>query len=170
MKLGNWCLVFLGLSLLGSTAVPCYLPEALRPDLFVVMTVFLAVRAPTSEALPLCWFTGLGKDLLSGGPLGGYALLYLTVGLAMLWVRSSPGARSALAYAVLGCLAYLVTESVYLGVASAHAGVWPAGRALRALLTASLVTAGLTPVCVWGLDRLGGWLGTRKRYRFGSAY
>ena len=166
MRLGKLGAVFLGVSLLASVVLPRYLPAALRPDLFVILTVFLAMRAPREEALPLCWCTGLVSDLLSCGPLGVYALLHMTVALAILRTRASVDPRLAVTYAMFGFLASLMTGAANLGVISLHAERWPRGAMLGVVLTSSLVTGGLAPFCVWALARLGGWPRTARRYRF----
>ena len=61
--------------------------------------------------------TGLAKDLLSAGPLGQYALLYLAAGAAIARMRPALDARSALTGAALAWAA-----------AFAHRNASPRGR------------------------------------------
>lgn len=166
MKWRKWFLIFIGVCLLGSVAVPRYLPGSLRPDVFVIIMVFAAVRAPARQAIALCWLTGLGKDLMSGTSLGAYALLYLLTGLAIIRFRTAANVRLAVTRAAIGFLAALAIESVYLAAAAVRTGDWPTARTASVLVTASLVTGVSTAACAWLLDRVGGWLGIRRRRHF----
>ena len=168
MKLANWFLVLLVFALLGSVAIPRYVPESFRPDLFVIMMVFVAICAPRDEALPLCWLIGLAKDLVSGEPLGGYAVLHLAAGFAILRARDATNTRLVVVQALLGFLAALGTESLHFLIASARARLRPTYGDLRTLVMASLLTALLAPICVWALRRFTARLRLRRRYRFGT--
>jgi len=167
MRLGKWFLLLLLFSLLGSVIIPRYVPESFRPDFFVMLTVFLALQAPRHELLQLCWCTGLAKDLLCGGPLGGYALLCLATGAVVMRFRFSSYARLLLGQIVLGFLAGFLAELAYVAVWSLHALEWPPAGTVGVLLSASLVTGILTPGCLRLLDRLRRWLGIRRRSVFG---
>ena len=85
MRVGSWLLALAVVALLACGPLPRYIPPAWRPDIFVILVVFAALRAEPGrdgDALALCWLTGLAKDLLSSGPVGQYALLYLAAGAA----------------------------------------------------------------------------------------
>ena len=168
MKLANWFTALLVFALLGSVAIPRYVPEPFRPDLFVIMTLFAAICAPRDEALPLCWLTGLAKDLVSDGPLGAYAVLHLAAGFAILRARDTTNTRLIIAQALLGFLAALGTESLHFSIASARARLYPTSGDLRTLAMTSLLTALLAPICVSALRRFTARLGLRRRYRFGT--
>ena len=162
MKWGNWSLVLIMFCLLGSVALPRYVPGAIRPDCLIILMVFVAVRARGKRALGVCWTLGLVRDMLSGGPLGGYALLYLIAGLAVLRVRATVNLRPVPAQAPVGFLAALAIELAYLAIGSFRSGIWPPAGAVRVLFTASLATGVLIAACAWLLDRLL----IRKRHRF----
>jgi rod shape-determining protein MreD len=164
MRLLNWFMVLLGLALLASVALPRYLPEAARPDLFVIMVVFVLLRAETEEILPLCWVTGLAKDLLSAGPLGEYALLYLILAMVLVRIRSSVNAYFVTTYAGLGFATSFLTDSVYAWTC-ARVGLSLAPGASRALLTAALATGLAAPFLFWAFDGMGGWLRDSRRWR-----
>ena len=164
MRFGNWFLTLAATALLASVAIPRYTSEAWRPDLFAIMAIFVALRGGVEEALPLCWVTGLVKDLLSAGPLGQYALLYLLAGMAVLHLRSFLNPRVAAVHAALTFSVAFLTESISAW-AGAAAGLWPAPETFRGILTASMVTACLAPLMIGTLDRMGKWLGIqRPRY------
>ena len=57
--------------------------ELLRPDLALILTVFVALRVPGSHGAALVFVVGLLQDSLSGLPLGCSALVGLGVWLAL---------------------------------------------------------------------------------------
>jgi len=155
-------------SLAGSVVLPVCVPEVLRPEFFVILVVFVAVRAQRRQALGICWCIGLAKDLLSSGPPGGYALLYLIAATAIVRIRSEAETRSVVTYAPYAFVASLATETVYLLAVSVRSGTWLIGGSLRVLLTSSLATAILMLPCAWALSRFVGRTGLRRRYHLGS--
>lgn len=99
--------------------------------------------------------TGLAKDLLSSGPVGEYALLYLAAGAAISRIRPAWGARSAAAGAALAWAAAFATESVAAWALGREGGsLWPAPGAFRGVLGASLITACVAWPFFMSLDRL----------------
>ena len=161
MRFGNWFLTLAATALLASVTIPRYTAEAWRPDLFAIMAIFVALRGGTEEVLPLCWVTGLVKDLLSAGPLGQYALLYLLAGMAILHLRSFLNARMAAVHAGLAFSIAFLTESISAWAGAAF-GLWSPSGTLRGILTAAIVTACLAPLVIGTLDRMGKWLGVRR--------
>ena len=158
MRLGGWFLALTVVVLLACGPLPRYLPPGWRPDLFVILVTFVALRAEpgqAADALTLCWMTGLAKDLLSAGPVGEYALLYLAAGAAFLRVRPALGARSAAAGAALAWAAALFTECVAAWAVGREGGrLWTMPGAFRGVLSASLVTACVAWPSFWCLDHL----------------
>ena len=166
MRFGSWLLALAVAALLACGPLPRHIPPEWRPDLFVILVAFAALRAPpghSAEALTLCWMTGLAKDLLSAGPLGQYALLYLAAGAAIARARPALGARSAAAGAALAWAAALLTEGVAAWAVGREGGrLWPMSGAFRGVLSASLITACVAWPCFRCLDRL---LGRRGKAR-----
>ena len=158
MRVGSWLLALAVVALLACGPLPRHLPPGWRPDLFVILVVFVALRAPAeraAEALALCWMTGLAKDLLSSGPVGQYALLCLAAGAAIGRSRPAWGASSAAAGAALAWAAAFATESVAAwAIGRAGGSLWPMPGAFRGVLSASLVTACAAWPFFIGLDRL----------------
>jgi rod shape-determining protein MreD len=140
MRLGKWLLALLTAALLACVPLARHAPSPWRPDLFMILAAFAALRAEGADALALCWMTGLAKDLLSAGPPGEYALLYLAAGAAMVRVRAWMGARAAPTAAALVWAAAAATECV-AAWASARQGLWAAPGAFGGVLSASLITA-----------------------------
>ena len=168
MRFLRWLLLAFGACLLQSVVAPRYLPGPFRPELLLLMAAFVAMRSPDGEALPLCWLLGLLRDVLSCGPLGAYALMYLIVGLLLPRLRAYLSPRSLVAHALLGFAACLTVEMVYLVADSVRLGIAPSAAAAGALFITSLATGCLTPVSFHVLERMRPWLGLRKPYSFGT--
>ncbi len=146
------------MALLACGPLPRHVPPAWRPDLFLVLAVFAALRAQPGRgagALALCWSTGLAKDLLSSGPVGQYALLYLAAGAAIARLRPALDPRSAASGAALAWAAAFATECVAAWAAGRESGgLRPMPGAFRGVLSASLVTACVAWPFFRCLDRL----------------
>jgi len=168
MRLLRWLLLALGACLLQSVVAPRYLPGPFRPELLLLMAAFVAMRGPDDEALPVCWLLGLLRDVLSCGPLGAYALMYLLIGLLLPRLRASLNPRSLVTHGLLGFAACLVVETLYLVADSVRLGIAPPAAAAGALFITSLATGCLTPISFHVLERMRPWLGLRKPYTFGA--
>jgi rod shape-determining protein MreD len=169
MRTGGWLLALAVGALLACGPLPRWAAPGWRPDLFLILTVYAALRAPpgrAASALALCWMTGLAKDLLSAGPVGQYALLYLAAGAAIARVRPALGARSAAAGAALAWAAAFATESVAAWAVGRDSGrLWPSSGAFRGVLSASLVTACVAWPLFRCLDRLLFRKGKGRRFK-----
>jgi rod shape-determining protein MreD len=73
----------LGAVLLQTSVLPDYLLSFYKPDLLLVLMVFLTLRAPTATSLPAAYSLGLLKDCLSGLYLGLNAFSFLIVYLVL---------------------------------------------------------------------------------------
>lgn len=69
--------------LLQTSVLPNYLISLYKPDLLLVLMVFLALRAPISTSLPAAYGLGLLKDCLSGLYFGLNAFSFLIVYLVL---------------------------------------------------------------------------------------
>ncbi len=163
MRRINWFLLLFAAALLTWTALPRYLPEGLRPDLILIVVLFTALSAPPEDALPLSWVAGLVKDVLTTGPLGQYALLYLLLAALLLRLKPLFDTRAALARVLIGAAAHLACEGAGLLIEGMRAGVWPDAAARNLLLLSALVTGILTPLLSRPLDRIAGRLGLERR-------
>jgi len=97
-------LVLVTLAVVQSAVLPHYLEPAFKPDLLLVLMVFLALRAATSISLPAAYGLGLLKDCLSGIYLGLNALSFLVVYLVLKSVSERLYVQS--------CLLFVLTVSV----------------------------------------------------------
>jgi len=75
--------VLLTVVALQASVLPCYLDSAFKPDLLLVLMVYLALRMPTGVSLPAAYGLGLLKDCLSSVYLGlngfSFLVVYLTI-------------------------------------------------------------------------------------------
>jgi len=166
VRLHNWALVFIVFALAATVVLPRYVTGQMRPDAFIIMIVFISVRAPHKQALALCWATGLARDIISGGPLGAYALIYLASGFVIMRARTTTNLSMAPTRAVVGFFAAFLAEWLHAAATGRSTGLWPTAGATNLLLTASLMTGICTAFCAWILDRNGKWLGIRGRHGF----
>jgi rod shape-determining protein MreD len=73
----------LGVTLLQTSVLPQYLTSPYKPDLLLVLMVFLTLRLPPATSLPAAYGLGLLKDCLSGLYLGLNAWSFLVVYLIL---------------------------------------------------------------------------------------
>ncbi|MDY0383514.1 rod shape-determining protein MreD [Trichlorobacter sp.] len=94
-----------------SAVLPHYLEPAFKPDLLLVLMVFLALRAETSVSLPAAYGLGLLKDCLSGIYLGLNAFSFLVVYLVLKSVSERLNVQS--------CLLFVLTVSAATAASAA---------------------------------------------------
>lgn len=167
MRFATWLILLLGIILLCTAVFPAVLPPLLRPDLFAILIIFLALRGRRDHILQTCWLIGLLKDIVSGAHLGAYALIYLLAALALLRLRRLLNTRTARAQILLGFAVPFTTEILLLAPALIHSRPLLISAALKTLIPAALITAGLTPIVLILLDHIKPQLGLHKRVVFG---
>lgn len=96
--------VIVAVAAFQAAVVPHYLEPAFKPDLLLVLMVYLALRSPTSVSLPAAYGLGLLKDCLSGIYLGLNAFSFLVVYLVLKSVSERLYVQS--------CLLFVLTVSV----------------------------------------------------------
>jgi rod shape-determining protein MreD len=67
------------LGVLQSTLISLIFPSYLKPDLMILLVIFLGVSFPLLPGTFLVLFCGLLYDTFSGGVLGLFAFIYLTI-------------------------------------------------------------------------------------------
>jgi len=144
----------------GALAVPVH-GHWTRPDLVLVMGVFVALYYKPQPTLVAAWCMGLGADLTSvTGRLGLGALLFAGVLTGLCLVRGILNRGWVLTQSAVTFAAVLVVHSAWYAMARYLGGADPAP--LRSLEEAALdaVYAGiLAPYVIWLLLRLRGPLG-----------
>jgi len=64
---------------LQTTSVCFLIPSPFKPDFFLILVYWTSLRLPFAFGVALCFGGGMLVDLLSGSPLGLFALLYCLV-------------------------------------------------------------------------------------------
>jgi rod shape-determining protein MreD len=134
---------------LQTAVLPVHIATPFKPDLLLVITVYLALRGTFRTGAPLAWLMGLIKDVFSGLYLGLNAITFLVVFLVIKNVADRLYAESSFLFVVTVAVATLgsVTANLLLlfmftqtpGIAfSMTSGIIP--HILTNAFVASLVT------------------------------
>jgi len=138
------------LVLLQTSVLPQYLSTLYKPDLLLVLMVFLALRAPVATSLPAAYSLGLLKDCLSGLYLGLNAFSFLLVYLVLKAISDRLYVQNALLLVLtvsLSTLATMLINTVLLSIFSEANGIFSSlltamvPHILMNAFVASLVTA-----------------------------
>lgn len=85
---------------LQTTVLPIHIATPFKPDLLLVITVFLALRGTFASGAPLAWLLGLLKDVFCGLYLGLSAFTFLVIFLVIKGVADRLYAESAFLFVV----------------------------------------------------------------------
>lgn len=110
----KWLFILYAISILQASILPQYLLPAFRPDLLLVLMVFLALRAPASVGLPAAYGIGLVKDSLGGLYFGLSAFSFLAVYLLLRSLSDRMYVHSGLLFVIAVSASTLVSASVSL--------------------------------------------------------
>jgi len=142
-------------ALLQGTVAPLVAIGGARPLLPILVAGSWAVAAGAREAVWWAFLGGLASDLLSGGPLGAFALASLPP-VAAIGIREGGSSRPTpiVLAAVLVGVAALVAALLYLGILVATAQ--PVGSVPLAAGTAvaSAIYTGLLALAIYPVARL----------------
>ena len=105
--------ILLSVLLLETSVFPKYLMPAFKPDLLLVIMVFLALRAPLKTSLPSAYGLGLLIDCVGGIYLGLNAFSFLAVYIVL-------KSLSDLLYVRNGLLFVLTVTAVTAGVLASN--------------------------------------------------
>ena len=94
--------VLLAMSLQASL-LPVFVLPPFRPDLLLVIMVFIALRGTLATGAPLAWFLGLCKDVCSGLYLGLNACTFLISYLIIKNLSDRLYADSAILFVMTVC-------------------------------------------------------------------
>ena len=119
-------MVVVALVLLQTSVLTQYLATPYKPDLLLILMVFLALRAPVSTSLPAAYGLGLLKDCLSGLYLGLNAFSFLIVFLVLKALSDRLYVQNALLLVLtvsLSTLATMLINTVLLTIFSEANGI-----------------------------------------------
>lgn len=134
-------------------------------DLFLVLTLWTALRAPPWDARLAAWVVGMAQSLESTGPLGAHAVAHGVTGWLLTMLREGVNTRSfsgrflaTFLAAAAGQLLLRGYQSLYLDMSLG--GPW---SVLGAAALSSLVAAGIVSL-------LATWLApSRRRMRYSGS-
>ncbi len=132
--------VFIAALLLQTTVLPAYLEAPFRPDLLLVIVVYLGLRGSAPGGACLALLAGLVHDCFSGLYLGLYGFAYLCLYLALRLVADYLYADSRYLFALVVFAASFIVgllQLVLLLIFSAAEGVY--ASLLPSLLPQALV-------------------------------
>ncbi|CAH2030689.1 rod shape-determining protein MreD [Trichlorobacter ammonificans] len=136
--------------LLQTSVLPQYLAVAYKPDLLLVLVVYLALRAPVGVSLPAAYGLGLLKDSLGGIYLGMNGFSFLVVYLVLKALSDRLYVQSAILFVLtvsVATVSVLVINLLLLVVFSQGGGLIAsmlanlAPHLLMNAFVASLITA-----------------------------
>ncbi|HEV8535724.1 MAG TPA: rod shape-determining protein MreD [Candidatus Limnocylindria bacterium] len=152
MRLALAIVIPLAAALLQGTVAPLIAVGGARPSLPILVAGSWSVAAGAKEAVWWAFLGGLVTDLISGGPLGAFALASLPP-VAAIGLRESAATRPTpvIAGAILVGLAALVAGLIYLGVLAATGqpvGSLPlaAGTSVASAIYTGVLALGIYPV------------------------
>ena len=145
----------LAAALLQGTVAPLVAVAGVRPLLPILVAGSWAVAAGASEAVWWAFIAGIATDLLSGGPLGGFALAFLPP-IAAIGVRDGGRSRGTpvLAAAALVALAALTAGLLYLAILAATGQGAPSIPLAVGTTVAAALYTGLLAVAIYPIARL----------------
>ena len=108
------------------TILPVFLLPAFKPDLLLVLMIFMALRGPSGSGALLAWLLGAFSDVFSGLYLGLHAFTYLIVFLVIKAVSDRLYAESALLFVLTTAgvtLAVFTLNMILLLMFTANPGI-----------------------------------------------
>lgn len=142
-RLALWLIV---LAVAVTSIAPFAAISGMAPDMFLLFVVVISLKGRKERALTTAWITGLAKDLLSEGPLGLYAALFVAAAWALLNVRSFLSVDMLKVQMFLGAMAAFSVNLLYIAVNILYNPVMGVVETLGRLAAAVVMTALLTPV------------------------
>lgn len=97
-----------------AAVLPIHVATPFKPDLLLIILVYLALRGSFELGIPLAWLLGLLKDVFSGLYLGLNAFSFLLVFLVIKSVADRLYAESGFLFVVTVVVATLVSVTVNL--------------------------------------------------------
>lgn len=94
---------------LQTSVLPVYIAAPFKPDLLLIIMVFMALRGSFVTGTPLAWLLGLLKDVFSGLFLGLNAFTFLLIFLLIKSIADRVYAESSFLFVITISLATIVS-------------------------------------------------------------
>ena len=148
-------LIPLTAALLQGTVAPLIAIGGARPSLPILVAASWSIAAGAREGVWWAFLGGLASDLISGGPLGAFALAFLPP-VASVGLRDAGAGRPTpfLAGAVLVGIAALLAGLIYLGILAVTGGGVSSLPLAAGTTLASAIYTGLLALAIYPVARL----------------
>ena len=147
-------LIPLTAALLQGTVAPLIAVGGARPSLPILVAASWSIAVGAREGIWWAFLGGLASDLISGGPLGAFALASLPPVAAVGLRDAGPGRPTPiLAGAVLVGIAALAAGLIYLGILAVTGGVSSLPLAAGSTVAGAIYT-GLLALAIYPIARL----------------
>jgi rod shape-determining protein MreD len=155
MRLALAIVIPLAAALLQGTVAPLVAVGGARPSLPLLVAASWSVAAGAREGVWWAFIGGIASDLISGGPLGAFAVATLPP-VAAVGLREGGATRPTpvVAGAILVGLAALVAGLIYLGVLAATAQPVPSLPLATGAAVASAIYTGVLALAIYPAARL----------------
>ena len=143
------------------TVTPLIALNDMRPNLGLIMVMFVCLYVPVEQAVLFAWAMGLAKDMCSVGVLGLNALLFGICAYQLAGVKDRVFRDHPLTQLLMAIVAVATYDFLYLLVLYFHnpALTWEFTGLSYKFLDALLYTSLLAPVLFFPLRFIRRWLG-----------
>ena len=129
-----------------------------RPDLLMVLVVFLSLRARWQDVFVANCALGLLRDAFSPVPVGTFGLLFLLCGLMAGWIGRRTSATNLVAQVFTAFIAAAICDTADAIYLNWHHGLPSAEPLIRKGLWGAVCTALAMPVVAQLMERPARWL------------
>jgi len=148
-------LIPLAAALLQGTVAPLIAVGGARPSLPILVAASWSIAAGAREGVWWAFLGGVVSDLISGGPLGAFALASLPPVAAVGLREGGPGRPTPiLPGAVLVGLAALAAGLIYVGILAVTGGAISSAPLAAGTAVASAIYTGLLALAIYPIARL----------------
>ena len=148
-------LIPLAAALLQGTVAPLIAVGDARPSLPILVAASWSIAAGAREGVWWAFLGGIVSDLISGGPLGAFALASLPPVAAVGLRETGPGRPTAiLPGAVLVGLAALAAGLIYVGILAVTGGAISSAPLAAGTAVASAIYTALLALAIYPIARL----------------
>jgi rod shape-determining protein MreD len=159
----GFSLAGLGMLFLQSAVLPGFLQWQLKPDLLLILVVYLGFHERTIKAGAATYLLGLLQDTFAGTCLGLYGLVFLIIFLVVKAVSGRLNAESPLLLLFMVLCGTLLEAFILVFTLGFFA---EAGRSWTIIASALPGQLLLNLTGAWILLKAGAWLEQRSRFRF----
>lgn len=139
---------------LQTTSLAFLIPVSYKPDLILILVAWASLRMPFTVAAGFAFFAGILIDLLSGSPMGLFAIIYCAILVMCGYCQATLQMESPVAQGVVICFMTLIAGAVVLLTRWIGGPMGFGWNAVQWILLKSLFTALTSAVVLPLLDRI----------------